>query len=64
MCSLQIHLGTQLLGILTFQPQDEGSSLDVTMWEELADLVLERALPMAVALLSFSALKASLYLIP
>ena len=34
------------------------------MWEELADLVLERALPMAVALLSFSALKASLYLIP
>ena len=34
----------------SFQPQDEGSALDVTMWEELADLVLEHALPMAVAL--------------
>ena len=34
----------------SFQPQDEGSALDVTMWEELEDLVLEHALPMAVAL--------------
>ena len=34
----------------SFQPQVEGSALDVTMWEELADLVLERALPMVVAL--------------
>ena len=33
-----------------FQSQDEGSALDVTMWEELEDLVLERALPMAVVL--------------
>lgn len=41
MCSLQIHLGTQLLGnLLLFQPQDEGSALDVTMWEEPVDLVL------------------------
>ena len=34
----------------SFQPQDEGSALDVTMWEELEDLVLEHALPVAVAL--------------
>ena len=34
----------------SFQPQVEGFSLDVTMWEELEDLDLERALPMAVAL--------------
>ena len=34
----------------SFQPQDEGSALDVTMWEELEDLDLECALPMAVAL--------------
>ena len=34
----------------SFQPQVEGSALDVTMWEELEDLVLERALPMAVVL--------------
>ena len=34
----------------SFQSQDEGSALDVTMWEELEDLVLQRALPMAVVL--------------
>lgn len=34
----------------SFQPQDEGSALDVTMWEEPVDLVLERAWPMAVAI--------------
>ena len=34
----------------SFQSQDEGSALDVTMWEELEDLVLECVLPMAVAL--------------
>ena len=33
-----------------FQSQDEASALDVTMWEELEDLVLECVLPMAVAL--------------
>ena len=46
----------------SFQSQDEGSALDVTMWEELEDLVLECVLPMAVVL-SFSALKASIFLI-
>ena len=45
-----------------FQSQDEGSALDVTLWEELEDLVLECVLPMAVVL-SFSALKASIFLI-
>ena len=34
----------------SFQLQDEGFVLDVTMWEELLYLDLERALPMAVAL--------------
>ena len=34
----------------SFQLQDEGFALDVTVWEELLYMDLERALPMAVAL--------------
>ena len=43
-------LALKYLEYFSFQSQDEGSALDVTMWEELEDLVLERALPMAVVL--------------
>ena len=55
-------LALKYLEYFSFQSQDEGSALDVTLWEELEDLVLECVLPMAVVL-SFSALKASIFLI-
>lgn len=51
-CAPSDHLGTLITWetYFSFQPQDEGSAptLDVTMWEGLADLVLEHARPMAV----------------